>query len=729
MIRLLWKSASLILFILLVLLFVGWLVFGSLWIRSGTEMVEEEQANQAIAAVERSAPSMAQSLRELQANTDPRALFVAIRAGEEGSAFGTVATLAEQNAKKRPMPGLELARIASNPALCRDRDQREVFLTSHGAALQLLAQVASDEPLREYITLLNKSAKDTAFWEIARGDPMTMYVWEYVSSPELRQFYLEEREWLAEVVALLIQDEASKRGEGGTEEIPLAASASYSIKETVEIAKRYYPLTKEAVLEGAKSSDGEADEVANAEVTEFGVLAFSFFYKFGEAIERSVRGTEEFDGIPLAEVLDVLFADLDAALEIQEEKGPQGLAAMLLKLRESSIAKENAARLAEGEPILTIWEAARKLPLVLRLYWVAPEDAEAVIEKFGTDDIAVFLYAKYEDEIPVATKAVKSYGDLGIYILNHYADEERFHALLDDPKVGSHAVPYVAQFQDQGLDRYEENTAWFDKYFNADGTEKEEGWFYSLPIVGGPAKIVKNYKEGVPNEWSELGWAALDVADGALLVATLGTAVVAKGAAGQAVKTTAKSAARKGGRIAAERSAKGARLQVRAAVKAKPSYFQQFRNAVARRSASETRLAIGALAGVTGRLLSATKAQLVRATKAAVTSIKTMSPQLRTSILRGTLSAGLAVTITFRTIPALWEVARPTIEGFARSARELAEKIIPAVVTPILGAINSLGQLATGIFRQRLWIYLGSLLGLALLCYWFRPRRRSVRYA
>jgi hypothetical protein len=152
MIRLLWKSASLILFFVTLTLFVGGLVLGAYWIQPAAESAVERETDKEIAKVEKSAPSMAQSLRELQADYDPRTLFVAIRSGKEGSAFGTVATLAERYSKGLPMPGMELARIASDPNLCQDRDQREAFLVSHGTALQLLLNGPNAEPLREYLS-------------------------------------------------------------------------------------------------------------------------------------------------------------------------------------------------------------------------------------------------------------------------------------------------------------------------------------------------------------------------------------------------------------------------------------------------------------------------------------------------------------------------------------------------------------------------------------------------
>ncbi len=67
----------------------------------------------------------------------------------------------------------------------------------------------------------------------------------------------------------------------------------------------------------------------------------------------------------------------------------------------------------------------------------------------------------------------------------------------------------------------EKNKAWLDKYFQPDGTPKEEEWWTQLP-GGALVDVTRNWAKGYPNEGSELGWAALDAADAALAVASLG---------------------------------------------------------------------------------------------------------------------------------------------------------------------------------------------------------------
>src|SRR5208337_5198661 len=137
------------------------------------------------------------------------------------------------------------------------------------------------------------------------------------------------------------------------------------------------------------------------------------------------------------------------------------------------------------------------------------------------DDIASLLYAGYENEVVFAAEAVSKFGDLAIYILNHYEGSKRFHEALKDNGVGPRLIPYVAKFGDQGIERLQENKGWLDKYFQLDGTPKEEEWWTQLP--GGAAiNLARNWAKGYPNEWSELGWAGLDVADAALAVASLG---------------------------------------------------------------------------------------------------------------------------------------------------------------------------------------------------------------
>ena len=95
------------------------------------------------------------------------------------------------------------------------------------------------------------------------------------------------------------------------------------------------------------------------------------------------------------------------------------------------------------------------------------------------------------------------------------------------------------------FNRIEDNVKWVDRYVSKDGklTEEKASLIEACPFVGGMATVAKNWAKGYPCEWSEIGWAALDVADCALLIASLGASsavTVGKSAA----TTTAKNAAR-----------------------------------------------------------------------------------------------------------------------------------------------------------------------------------------
>ncbi len=123
------------------------------------------------------------------------------------------------------------------------------------------------------------------------------------------------------------------------------------------------------------------------------------------------------------------------------------------------------------------------------------------------NDIATFLYANYPNAILPAAAAVNEYSDLAIYLLRKYSDDgqSRMHRFLNDPKIGMRAIPFVARFGDQGLDRLQENLGWLDKYFDADGKAKDKEWWTQIP--GGAAlDVARNWAHGHPNEWSELGW-------------------------------------------------------------------------------------------------------------------------------------------------------------------------------------------------------------------------------
>lgn len=216
-----------------------------------------------------------------------------------------------------------------------------------------------------------------------------------------------------------------------------------------------------------------------------------------------------------------------------------------------------------------MWREARCSPLALRLEKAAPDDANLVLEKYGPDDIAALLFTGYEDCLAKAAKSVAQFDDLAIVVLQMYSNEEGgsdgpFHRALMNPKIGTRIVPFVASKGDEGLLQVESNIGWLDKYFKEDGTPREESWLEAVPFVGAPANVVKNMVNGHPNEWSELGWAAVDVADCALLVATWGGSV-AKTPQQQAAKIAAKKAAKQvvlngGRRVTVEGARTTARL-------------------------------------------------------------------------------------------------------------------------------------------------------------------------
>ena len=206
------------------------------------------------------------------------------------------------------------------------------------------------------------------------------------------------------------------------------------------------------------------------------------------------------------EVLEILYTNGET---LSQSPNPEELAAQLALLR-------------QRKP--SVWNEAREQPLALKLEADAPQYADALLKHYAADDIAAFLYTSYPNAILPAAAAVKEYGDLAIFLLRKYSDDGqgRMHRFLNDPKIGMRVIPFVAMFGDQGLDRLQENLGWLDKHLDPDGKPKDKEWWTHIP--GGAAlDVARNWANGHPNEWSELGWGALDVADAALLIASFGS--------------------------------------------------------------------------------------------------------------------------------------------------------------------------------------------------------------
>lgn len=628
---------------------------------------QQAALERAIAALATRDPDAANILRSLHDDRDRRAIEAALREQQSlpgGDAVRTAETIA-RNLKDGSAPlathRYELAKLAGDKDLLPTEAERDAFVVAHGTALDALASLQdvpeqgkaiAEQSMSEYLTQLRQAVSRPALFRRTASDPIAMMLFQEVEDEKIRDYYLRANEnathpdWLREVIAVSVQGDrgnaspmrltsfSRSQNEEGDEPPPL------SVGDVVRVAYENHPVFEQAIFDDLALQEDQRRPAA---------VVVALFQEYGPIIRMAVGPA---GNVPRSEILDVIFANEDFIEEAADRDGREAPAKLAAHF----------AFLQKSKP--GVWREARYSPLALRLEREAPDDANVVLEKYGPDDIATLLFTGYEDSLPKATKSVAQHGDLAITVLQMYSDEEGgtnglFHRALMNPRIGTRIVPFVASKGDEGLVKVQDNIGWLDKYFKEDGTPREESYLETIPFVGGPANVVSNMVKGHPNEWSELGWAALDVADVALVVGTWGGSL-AKQPGQEVAKQAAKAAARQAGKQAAIRGARtAAAVTTRAAARAARSQLGKSLLRAAR--------VAGRAITFTGRVLTRTwkvlKYVLSVSHQAIVTVVTkandlrkawgSVSPAVRRAVYGGLLTATLYVRLRYKTVPEL----------------------------------------------------------------------------
>jgi hypothetical protein len=626
---------------------------------------QQAALEQAISQLATRDPNAANILRNLQDERERRAIEATLReqqslpAGDSLRSAEVIARNLTESTDPLATHRYELAKIAGDTSLLHTQAERDSFVIAHGTALDALASLQAvpekgseiaEESVGDYMSRLRKAATQPALFRRTASDPIAMILFEEVADEDIREFYFRSNgdrshpDWLKEVIAASVQGAAgapspmrltsfSRLQDEGSEEPP-----PLSVGDVVRVAYENHPVFQQAIFDDLALPEDQRRPTA---------VVVALFQEYGPIIRMAVGPA---GNVPRSEILDVIFANEDFIEDAADRDGPEAPAKLAAHF----------AYLQKSKP--GVWRESRYSPLALRLEREAPDDANVVLEKYGPDDIATLLFTGYEDALPKATKCVAQFGDLAITVLQMYSDEEGggdglFHRALKNPRIGTRIVPFVASKGDQGLGQVEDNIAWLDKYFKEDGTPREESYLEVIPFIGAPANVVKNMVNGHPSEWSELGWAALDVADVGLLVCTFG-ASAAKQPAQQAAKQAAKAAARQAAKQAAIRGTRAAAVSAtRAAAQAARSQLG--------RSLLRAARATGKAIAFTGRVL--TRAwrvfrQILSVSHAAMATVITKANDLRKAwaavpqsvrraVYGGLLTATLYVRLRYKTVP------------------------------------------------------------------------------
>jgi hypothetical protein len=450
---------------------------------------------------------------------------------------------------------LELVRNAYNPDLIENSSKREEFLLANGFLIDALDDIehrtnaSLGAAYHHYMNDLKIVAERPSEYQRVVGDPIGVMLYKEVSDKKLRDYYHSTKEdkqhpdWLLEVITQCVNGERlnPNTANSATDKSILQQNADGSndeeapvtVGDVVKTAYENHPLFQEMIFDDLKLTQSQRRPVP---------VVLAIFQDYGRLIQIT---TSSKYNLPRSDVLDVIFANTDYIEKWLEQRGQSEDSLLKLAAHFTNLYQSKSA----------VWNEAKYSALALQLHQEAPQDADKVLKEYGSDDIATLIFCGYEDAIPQATKAVAQFGDLAIAILQMYADDvqgsqSRFHTALKNPQIGIRIIPYVASKGDQGLEALDDNIRWLDKYFDEAGNPRGPDVLEAIPFVGAPAKIVKNMLNNHPNSWDEIGWAALDIADVGLTVATFGSSVIVT----KTTKAAAKSAIIKSGKVLAKGS-------------------------------------------------------------------------------------------------------------------------------------------------------------------------------
>lgn len=552
------------------------------------------------------------------------------------------------------------------------REERDGFFMAHCAVWEKNGILSEKQEFSEfaetlrdnsaaYRTQLEEAAKNDEDWYRVRENPMMVFIMMNVKNRDLLKFYDAEKDWLDDVLAVVLMNSAAEyETEDGTRE----TSEPFSIEEILTVASENHPYFRDALKDSLDFNQPIEDEV---------LTVFSLFANNGEVIRYCVNEGH----IALDELLNVLFANPGFS-ERNKHLTPEAFAAKLIRIKTD---------------MPKVWELAPIDPFCLGLAEDVPTLANSLCEKFPGYDLGTFLYTFYPNELSQAASAIDKFGELAIAMMTRYEPSNLFHEHLLKNDIGVRIIPYVARFENSGLERLDENRAWLDKYFDAEGNAIGEPWWTSIP-GGSAVNVAKNWATGVPCEWSELGWAALDVGDAALLVCSFGSSAglsVAKGGASSAVKQTVKTSVKTSIKTAGKRTVTREGEKV---VAARSGRLTALRKTLAKKAEKGFALVKKGTGKVGSSLL-------VRGVKAAGKSVsstlrgtyrawKSVPIKTRKLLYRAALVVNLSIILSSRTLPMLQENLPEAMEEIGRILVEIPKTAAESAGAVLAGAFNEL---------------------------------------
>ncbi|MDR2754107.1 MAG: hypothetical protein LBC20_00230 [Planctomycetaceae bacterium] len=685
--------AKIIYFFFFVLITFYWLRNGFEWCQFQTEDKADKTVAKITETLRHQNPEAAAELEKIRHSHNINALAATFQERKHLDGVDGLVRLAQEAGKTRTAFDLSLTEMALKPTLITNTDQRHAFLNAHANHLQLLDCVQKNinnpnvrnflnQHTFEYLNQLEKASQNPDEWRHVRDNPMMVQLMMSGVDKDALEFYDREKEWLDDVLYLLLTsidtdidiDQNIDQPENQTSALSVAEFESENSKHDqwtqhlLQTIRKNHPYFRDAVKEYLQDSQVDTNTGL--------VFVFDIFERYSQTVKICINN----GAVPLEELLGVMFSNPDYCERYSHSA--ENLAARLITIRQQ---------------MPNVWEHADR-QLVFQLADEVPDIADELCRKFGTDDIAVFLYLNYGDAIQQASAAVNKFGDLAIYILNRYSGSELFKKYLKDFSLGVRLIPYVAMFEDKGLERLETNHSWLDKYFDTEGNPKQDKWYETLP-GGGVVKAAGNWANGYPSEWSELGWAALDVTDAALLVASLGTSapVTAMKTAGTTTvkvgtktitRDTVTTVLKSGTRMTPKGSRNLAKTQ-------KTFLFRQGIRTLSKQPfhliPQGRQLLVRAGKNITITPLKKLTGGIYRSAHSAYTSWQGVSPVTRKIVYRSLLATGLTITLWSRTIPEL-----------KNTLPQIGEKIGALIADSAKAGAETLASVLNGFLEQLL---------------------------
>ena len=669
------------LFFLILIAGLGWLFKGGDLLQ-GSEGVYERKLRELLGNIEKSNPEAAKRIRDA-AKKNPYTVAVAVATLKNQKDYEKQITRFSESLKDdEPNAFIEAIELSVDKNLVYDNEDRKKVIYAHGSFLylkesELIKKALIEKNLEEqgkykseiqalvneHFDRLKKFSKEPGTWEIVKYDPVAVIVFTEVEDSKLRQFYVENHEWVQDMFSQFQNLPQEKEKEG----------SSVSIKSVLETASLYYPETKKAVVDQKQNGCG------------FGPMGFQLFFKYGELIKTCVDKEKV---LPLCETLEIFFSQQDYLNSFIEKHYSESAASLLAR---------NLGEIKKTSPDL--WRAAKASPGALDLYEDAKEFANDVFKKCDGINVQDLLYADYltPDRVLLknAAHALAKWGQLAFYTLNQYSDH------VDNKTTSGNQAPkkkinssefndnnfkkalskdfrtvfYVFRNGQSGISEILTDSKCIDKFVDDKGELKPEALLKSIPILGGPVTVFDNWVNGYPNSYAELGWAALDVADGALLVMTLGAS-----AETTVAKTAAKTAAKELARKAAQETA-------RKGIKTTFSKFAESTLSKFIRVLSVTDKVFLSIPSGLLRFAGKTFNVALYLARAAVKTWSGLPSGFKSFVYKSFLAITISVSIVFRTIPALWNLLLNEIKKLpeelkkilVNAPKDLADAIIKAL--------------------------------------------------